>query len=165
MKLVLAIDPSGNFTEGKGTTGWAVVSTDKKVISCGQILAEHYETKFDYWRAVLNIIKFTKFDYIVVEDFLLYKDKSQSQINSRFETPKLIGIIELLCNDLGIKCNLQRAVDVKTRWKDDILVFKNWIQRNGNKYYAGGVLISEHIRDAIRHGVHFVTFKVEENYE
>jgi hypothetical protein len=161
MSLTLALDPSGNFTEGKGTTGWAVISSEgPTIISCGQVLAENYSNKFDYWRAILNIIDNTKFDYLVIEDFLLYKSKAQSQINSRFETPKIIGIIEMYCNNANKPCEFQRAVDVKNRWTDDILVHKGYIQKKGNRYFAGGVLISEHIRDAIRHGIHYVTFKV-----
>lgn len=162
MKTILAIDPSGNFNEGKGTTGWALLSSDKTIISCGQKLAEHYDNKFDYWNSVLDLIRNFKIDYVVIEDFLLYEESSKTQIYSRFETPKLIGLLESLCNEMHIPYILQRAVDVKKRWSDEILVNKNYVQKVNNRYFAGGVMVSEHIRDAIRHGIHFITFKLKE---
>lgn len=162
MKKILAIDPSGNFNEGKGTTGWALVSSNKEIISCGQILAKNYENKFQYWNAIIQLVKMIGADYVVIEDFLLYEESSKSQINSRFETPKLIGILELYCNSNNIEYSLQRAVDVKKRWTDEILVYNNYIQKQNDRYFACGVLVSGHIRDAIRHGIHFVTFKLKE---
>ena len=90
---ILAIDPSGNFTEGKGTTGWSLLDENLKIITCGQKLAIEYTKKEEYWKDILALITELKPDILVVEDFLLYASKSNSQINSRFETPKLIGII------------------------------------------------------------------------
>ena len=158
---ILAIDPSGNFNEGKGTTGWALITDQKEIISCGQILAKNYNNKFEYWDTVVNLINHIKADVIVIEDFLLYESKSKSQINSRFETPKLIGILEHYCNQNNIKYVLQRAIDVKKRWTDDILTSKGYIQKVNNRYFAGGVLTSDHMRDAIRHGIHYITFKMD----
>ena len=162
MKTILAIDPSGNFNEGKGTTGWSLISENKKIISCGQILAKNFENKFDYWSEVVSLIQHLQADIVVIEDFLLYEDKCKVQINSRFETPKLIGLLEMFCYEQNKPYFLQRAVDVKKRWTDDILVNKGYIQKINNRYYAGGVLISDHIRDSIRHGIHFITFKMKE---
>src|SRR5690554_1200878 len=91
---ILSIDPSGNFTEGKGTTGWSLLDEFCKVIACGQIKAEYFENKICYWKAIVSLIEELNSDYLVLEDFLLYAHKSNVQINSRFETSKLIGIIE-----------------------------------------------------------------------
>lgn len=161
MKKILAIDPSGNFDEGKGTTGWALISEDITIITCGQILAKNYTNKFDYWNEILKLIEHFDVDYVVIEDFLLYEESSRSQINSRFETPKLIGLLEHLCFTKNIKYALQRAVDVKKRWTDELLVNKNYIQKQSGRYFACGVMVSGHIRDAIRHGIHFATFKLK----
>lgn len=158
---ILAIDPSGNFTEGKGTTGWSLLDENLKIITCGQKLAIEYTKKEEYWKDILALITELKPDILVVEDFLLYASKSNSQINSRFETPKLIGIIELYAYNRDIPIYLQRAVDVKNRWTDEILVNKNIISKVNNRYYASGVMISEHIRDSIRHGVHFIKYKLK----
>lgn len=158
---ILAIDPSGNFNEGKGTTGWALLDETCNPIACGQIRAEDFPTQISYWNAIVSLADNLEPDYIVIEDFLLYANKSQVQIHSRFETAKLIGVLEYYFKDKNI--TLQRAVDVKKRWNDDILVRKGYVTKNGSRYYAAGVLVSEHIRDAIRHGVHFITFKLNKN--
>lgn len=158
--IILALDPSGNFNEGKGTTGWAILTEQRKVISCGQILAKNYPNVYAYWDAHIELIHSLKPDYIVMEDFLLYAHKAANQINSRFETPKLIGILEYEVKKSNCKLYFQRAVDVKKRWSDDILLHNGIIQKMGNKYFSCGVVVSKHIRDAIRHGVHFVQYKL-----
>ncbi len=159
---ILAIDPSGNFNEGKGTTGWALISDNKEIISCGQILAKNFNSKFEYWESIIKLIKNLEPNHLVIEDFLLYEDKSKVQINSRFETPKLIGLLEFYCYKTNRTYTLQRAVDVKKRWNDDILVNKGYVQKVNNRYFVCGVLTSDHIRDAIRHGIHYITFKIKE---
>lgn len=157
---ILAIDPSGNFNEGKGTTGWSLFE-GTNIIACGQILADSFNKKEFYWNAIVELILTLKPDQLVVEDFLLYSHKSKNQINSRFETPKLIGIIEFICFKNNMPIHLQRAVDVKSRWTDEILVRKSIITKINNRYYAGGVMISEHIRDSIRHGMHYITYRLK----
>lgn len=158
---ILCIDPSGNYNEGKGTTGWSLLNENINIIACGQLLASEYKSKEEYWNNVIKLIINMNPDTIVLEDFLLYAHKSNNQINSRFETPKLIGLIEMYAWENKIPIHLQRAVDVKNRWTDDILVKKSIISRVGNRYYAGGVMISEHIRDSIRHGVHFIKYHLK----
>lgn len=158
---ILAIDPSGNFTEGKGTTGWSLLDETITILACGQLLASNYNSKEDYWRSVISLIKHLQPDRLVIEDFLLYASKSSNQINSRFETPKLIGIIEMYAYENNITIKLQRAIDVKNRWTDEILLHNNIINKVGNRYYAGGVLVSEHIRDSIRHGVHYIKYTLK----
>jgi hypothetical protein len=156
---VLAIDPSGNFTEGKGTTGWSLIDEDCNILACGQIKAELFQNKIAYWNGVVSLVEKLNPNYIVVEDFLLYAHKSSSQINSRFETVKLIGILEYVFTD-KIPITLQRAVDVKNRWNENILVKKGIITQKNNHYYAAGVLTTDHIRDSIKHGIHFIKFKL-----
>lgn len=158
---ILAIDPSGNFTEGKGTTGWSLLDDSINILACGQILANNYEHKEAYWESIINLIDTLQPDRLVIEDFLLYASKSNNQINSRFETPKLIGLIEMYAYKHNLSIKLQRAVDVKNRWTDEILVLNKIIDKVGNRYYAGGVMISEHIRDSIRHGVHYIKYQIK----
>lgn len=157
---ILAIDPSGNFNEGKGTTGWCVITEFKEIIFTGQIKADNYDTIYDYINKHVEIIKELSPDIVVLEDFKLYADKALNQINSRFETPKLIGVLEYVCKQNDIPTFLQGASEVKNRWNDDILVYNNILHKNNNRYYIGDKVISEHIRDSIRHGIHFVTFKL-----
>ena len=89
----------------------------------------------------------------------MYYNRADNQINSRLETPQLIGVIKYECYKRGITVNIQTAVSVKTRWSDDTLVRKGYLKRQGRSYYIGGVLVSDHIKDSIRHAVHFATFR------
>ena len=156
---ILAIDPSGNFNEGKGTTGWCLIDENRNILAFGQIKASDYSSSYKYINSHILLISKYNPEYLVIEDFKLYADKAKNQINSRFETPKLIGILEYYCQTHEIKTYLQSVNEVKTRWNDYILVYNNIIQQHGNKYYLNDIVISDHIRDAIRHAIHFVTFK------
>ena len=45
-RYILALDPSGNFKEGKGITGWCLLDTQtKKIAKFGYISAEMYRTQ------------------------------------------------------------------------------------------------------------------------
>lgn len=89
-----------------------------------------------------------------MEDYILYKQKAMGQVNSRMETPKLIGIIQQWCYTNDVPYVTQLANEVKSRWSDSILEWKGIIKRKGNRY-----VLNEHIRDSIRHAVHYATFK------
>lgn len=161
-RYILAFDPSGNFKEGKGITGWCLLDTEtKKVAKFGYISAAMYPHQQAYWDAHITLID-SLAGYapaIVVEDYLLYYNRADNQINSRLETPQLIGVIKYECYKRGITVNIQTAVSVKTRWSDDTLVKKGYLKKQGRSYYIGGVLVSDHIKDSIRHAVHFATFR------
>ena len=48
-KYIIALDPSGNFEEGKGTTGCCLFSAEKKnIISTWSIRASKYKSKEEY---------------------------------------------------------------------------------------------------------------------
>ena len=158
---ILALDPSGNFKEGKGTTGWCLLDENCKIQAVGQLLAKQCHEKEEHWKNHIELIDQLKPDFVVVEDYLLYASKSQSQINSRFETPRLIGAIELHCWCEDIPLKFQKASDVKVRFTDARLVQGNYISKVNTRYYAAGVMVSEHIRDSIRHGVYFVKYRLK----
>lgn len=159
--IILAFDPSGNFEEGKGTTGWCVLNENRDIINCGQIKATEYNDIYSYTKEHTALIELYNPDYVVIEDFKLYANKAMNQINSRFETSKLIGVLSFRCNELNIPIYLQGASEVKDRWKDEILIYNKIIVKKGNKYYLNNKVISEHTRDSLRHGMHFVTFKLK----
>lgn len=169
-KFILALDPSGNFTEGKGTTGWCIFNTsDDKVIKAGSISAKDFTTKEGYWNEHLSLITKTKKNYnknliIVMEDYFLYASKAQDQINSRMETPKLIGIIQLHCYAQGIPVFMQKASEVKNRWTNNILHHKEYINEHKRGYVIPNSKeqIDRHCLDSIRHAVHYATFKNKE---
>ena len=89
---------------------------------------------------------------------MLYGDRATAQINSRLETPQLLGIIKYECYKRGLFIYIQTALQVKIRWNDDVLIKKGFINKKGNKYRIGSVTVSDHVRDSIRHGVHYMTY-------
>ena len=160
-RYILALDPSGSYKEGLGTTGWCLIDQDtKKIIKFGYIYAGDYSCQFKYWEAHIDLIdSLTGYHPdVVIEDYLLYGDRVTAQINSRLETPQLLGIIKYECYKRGLFIYIQTALQVKIRWNDDILIKKGFINKKGNKYRIGSVTVSDHIRDSIRHGVHYMTY-------
>lgn len=176
--MILALDPSGNFHEGKGITGWCLIKEDiRKIIKFGAIDASTSYNDSDHWRKhvdlVLNLHEANPDLVVIIEDFMLYASQAANQINSRFETVKLIGIIQYICDQHNIPYHMQTATSVKRRWKDFLLEEKGYIKQEtmyrtvaGEKVpykntYVNGVKVNDHVVDSIRHGVHYLTFRVE----
>lgn len=168
---ILAIDPSGNFEEGKGTTGMCLFDANKnKILALKNITASDFVSKEEYWQEHINTINRIimnpkyKQTIIVIEDFMLDPKRALQQSHSRMETPKLIGIIQLHCSTHNIPYVMQRPTDVKTRWADYILEYKKYIVKYRNTYVLPNTnkSISRHCKDAIRHAVHYNTFKNKE---
>jgi len=164
-KVVLAIDPSGNFYEGKGTTGFCCLQVnEQKILSTKHITAKDYRRMEAYWHEHLKIIKKYidkhKDVIVVIEDYLLYASKANTQVNSKMETPKLIGTLQHFCWMKGIPLIMQTASQVKNRWTDELLVHKGLISQKNRFYYVAGTdyKINKHCRDAIRHAMHYANF-------
>lgn len=158
--LVLGIDPSGSYYEGKGTTGWALFEYEnRKLLKFGHIKASDYSEVKYYYEAVRNLIKPGM--RVVIEEYMLYADKAKQQINSKMETSKLIGYLQMYCYEHNIRFSMQLASEVKKRWADHILEYKGIIQKDKNMYYALGRRTNDHERDAMRHCMHLITFKMK----
>lgn len=160
-RYVLALDPSGNYNEGKGITGWCLFDNEtNKIIKFGVIKSENFSCQFQYWDAHIKLIDgLTGFKPdIVIEDYLLYGNRSMNQINSRLETPQLIGIIKYEAYKRGLYIYIQTAMQVKTRWNDEALARKGYITKKGNKYYIAETPLVSHIKDSIRHAIHYTTY-------
>lgn len=162
---ILAIDPSGNFEEGKGTTGTCIFDCiGDKILTTRDIGAKFYKTKEDYWQAHLDYIQEVLQQFpnciVVIEDFTLDPRRAMQQSHSKMETPKLIGILQLHCQQHNIPYKMQRPVEVKNRWADHILEYKRYIEKKHRMYYLPSAKypMSRHCKDAIRHAVHFATF-------
>lgn len=155
---ILVFDPSGNYFEGKGTSGWALYY-ENKLTSVGQLQASDYDNRYEYWKAHIDLIKAVEPDYVVLENFVLYAHTKEAQINSEFETSQLIGVIKFYCDCNNIEWYVQHA-RIKPRFSNEILLRKNIItQKSANsRYYAVGIPVSGHIIDAIRHGEYFINF-------
>lgn len=154
---VLTFDPSGNFDEGKGSTGWAIF-VDGKLHDFGEISAENFDTKEDYWASVGNTILFNRIDMVICESYRLYAGaRGKSQINSSLETPQLIGFLRMLCWAENIEYNEQAPAD-KTPVNDERLVRAGTFTKKGNKHYCMDRPTNLHMRDAIRHGIRYYKF-------
>lgn len=162
---ILAIDPSGSYNEGKGTTGWCILDAERRDVSAvGALSAKDYESIQEYWKAHTDLMESMQRKYknlvIVIEDYVLYANKATAQINSRMETCKLIGILEYACMiQLKAPLQTQLAASVKLRWADSILEFKGYLIKCGKSHkIKNGDVVNRHMKDAIRHAVHFATF-------
>lgn len=162
-KYILAFDPSGNFEEGKGTTGWVLLTAKEKLIAQGYISAKDYNCAEEYWDAHIELIKHyhNKFNndlVLIMEDYILYKNRSKNQTNSKIETCRLIGVIQHYCWRVKQDYSMQLAASVKHRWSDDILFHEKIIYRKKSKIYHKQSNLSlnlEHTRDAFRHAIHY----------
>lgn len=171
-KHILALDPSGNFEEGKGTTGWVVMNYKEKLIASGAIAAIHYRTKEEYYEAIIDLInknynKYRDGGFIVVmEDYVLYRDKAITQTNSKMETCRLLGILQYHCWLYKIPYTMQLAASVKHRWSNELLLRERILyqDRDGlhhteTKYWMN----VPHILDAFRHAIHFCLCRNDES--
>ncbi len=159
---VIALDPSGNFNEGKGTTGWVLLQLPDKLIASGTIKATKYKCQEDFWNAHVELLKQTINKYkknlmVVIEDYILYKSRTENQINSQFETCRLIGLLQWYCWKRHQKVLLETASQVKQRWSDYVLCERGYLYEAGNRYYHTHTkqLIENHTRDALRHALHY----------
>lgn len=88
-------------------------------------------------------------DVIVMEDYRVYSWKADSHSWMALHTPKVIGAIEYLCWNEGRRLVRQMAGEGKAFVSDDKL--HKW-----GLWYKG----EQHARDAIRHAIHYLLFKV-----
>jgi hypothetical protein len=156
---ILALDISGNFHEGKGTTGICrLYGSSKDNIYLSELKAEDFDSQVEYWATHQELIERILPDYLVVEGYKLYNHKGKSasmQANSNLETPQLLGAIKLVAYRMDIPITIQYASDVKTRWSEDVLTRLGYLEQKGNRYYFDGKLTSTHKRDALKHALHF----------
>ena len=162
MQIVLALDPSGAFHEGKGKTGWCVLNKEsKEILDIGTVSAEDYPTDMQYFAANIDLIHFFKNRYnadlrMVMEDYVLYGAQAQSQTNSHMETCQLIGAIKYQAFLQDIPLKMQLANLVVQRWADPVLTVKG-ILVNG-RFKDLDFFPNPHEKDAFRHALHFATF-------
>lgn len=167
--MVLALDPSGNWLEGKGTTGWCVFNTaDHKVTRAGNISASKFSCPEAYWQAHIELlesclVRYDKSLAVTIEDYILYASKAKDQINSKLETPRLIGILQLWCYTHQVPTIIEPASEIRQRWTNEILHYKGYIKKSGHSYIIPNVDtdVTKHCLDAVRHAVHTATFKME----
>jgi len=137
-KILFAIDP------GK-TVGWAqfeVFENSKvELQKCGQT----------EWKRFLKIFKLKvesgkKFE-VVIENYTVRSTTISANLNKELLTAKVIGVIEFFCRQNNIKWTLQPAGIGNAFFDKERL--------KGMGMWEVG---KRHARDAIRHGLWFITF-------
>ena len=175
-KYIFALDPSGNFEEGKGTTGWVLMDADENLIERGYISAKDYECTEAYWNAHLDLLrKYNKLYknelIVVIEEYVLYRDRSKDQTNSKMETCRLLGLLQWNCWRHNMKYSMQLATSVKHRWSDELLLREGILRKEGKNLIHTQSDLSLgliHTRDAFRHAIHYAICrnkKHEKQYE
>jgi hypothetical protein len=132
----------------------------------GFITALNFDEPEAFWHAHTILIATMWEHYknqmlVLMEDYLLYRDKAEEQTNSRMETCRLLGILQLFCWETQIPYEFQRAADVKSRWSYDVLQKENIIESHTSYFTLvdSGKRINRHEIDALRHALHYWTFK------
>jgi len=169
---ILAFDPSGNWREGEGTTGWAWF-TDGKLTAFENIKSVDYGCPESYWDDHAQLIRDLQPDVVVYETYKLQAGKAMQQSWSELETPQLIGIIRHECwihdiprygqiirHECWIHDIPRYGQDpmIKKRFNDDILIQLGIAERRGKLLYINGERTNDHMRDAIRHGLYFIKY-------
>lgn len=156
-RRILAIDPSGNYDEGKGTTGFVLMEVHEDfkydVIDVGAIRAGSFNNKLDYWSAHIKLLKPGYADHVVIEDYRLYNHPGMSaatQSGSLMETPRLLGLLEHTCYLARVPYTMQMASQQKP-WSDSILTELGLLERVGKRYYLKDKPVNDHIRSAFKH--------------
>jgi len=152
---ILSIDPSGNFSEGKGKTGYAIYDGD--LFKFGTVDAKHYKTRVEYWFAVAALIVMIKPDLLIIEDYRLYNTAATGahvQSFSQLETPRLLGVLETTAAHNNIPVVFQMA-NVTTPYDDIKLTKLGVIKKEKNRWWFIGrtaqVAVNDHERSALRH--------------
>ncbi len=161
MVLIIGLDPSGNFSEGNGTTGICVLSEITRVFDIPAVI---YDTAEEYWQAHIRFLEGYQMMHpdmeVVMEGYRLYGHKTATQINSTLETPQLIGVIKYWCYTNGVPLKIQFASDVKNRWSDSVLEKLGVIEivNTRRKLKSSGQWLNNHKTDALRHALHYRSY-------
>lgn len=173
--MILAMDPSGSFRYGSGTTGYTFIDYDTKEIFVGhQIKAKDFKkylglgnTKYqdEHALTILYANKLAKDKnkklVVVLEDYI------QSAATPKYqalETSELIGRLTMVMTDNNIMFVRQRSQLIKTNLAKEqalILLSNNQLSTekdklNRTRWYLHGKQINNHILDAIRHGLYYI---------
>ena len=149
-KLVLSLDPSGNFMDGKGHTGLVLAEVSDegyKIIHKETIRADKFDTRLQYWKAHMDVLD-PELDLVIVEDFMLYPHINQGF--SYMETPRVLGVIEMQADLFDIPLVFQRAVDI-SGLSDEVLINRGVLEKRKNRLWHDGHIYNDHERSALKH--------------
>lgn len=161
----IAIDPSGNFEEGKGHTGIAVITdNDWENVEVFSISAKNFDSRFEYWTKIIaEMIHLSARDAnVVIESYVTRMNGFT--IGKQAETAMLIGALIWHLDSIGVPYTFQAPSAAKTRFKDELLPkyypkLQLDTSTGKSRYLYNGKLISDHIRDAMKHLLYFKRYK------
>ena len=162
--VIIALDPSGNFAEGNGTTGVCFLYEDEHA-KVSDIHAGNFESAEEYWDHHIQLLDHALYQLssieVVMEGYRLYGHKTDTQINSTLETPQLIGVVKYWCYVNKVPLKIQFASEVKSRWSDSVLENKGIIEiiNRRRKLISSGQWLNNHKTDALRHALHYQRYR------
>lgn len=135
MSKLLSIDP------GK-TTGYAIFDPrKKKLLEADELDWSNFIHDFlPGWLTLSD-------DRVVIEKYRIRRGTVSANLGKDLRTVKEIGVIEWLCEERGIEYNLQPAG-----------IGKEFFNRKRLEENDCWIVGKQHARDAIRHGLYFMTF-------
>lgn len=125
------------------TTGWSMWK-NQRLWKCGQISTSTVAISILYLSEFIDLHRDVEGTYYVIEEYRVYGNKTDDHAQSTMHTSRLIGALECLLVQKGIKYHTRMAVFAK-KWATDEKL-KDW------GFYSRG---ERHARDAIRHGCYF----------
>lgn len=157
---IVAVDPSGNFENGKGHTGIAsAVLYDWDHVHVKDVSAKKYNTCHEYWKAVYNAILDEHPSIVVIEKYVVRNNGFT--IGKSPETAMLIGMLQYALEEIGIPVIFQSPSQAKTRFKDNVLLklFKGiTYDEVPKRYKVNGKVCNDHERDAMRHLAYYMNY-------
>ncbi len=151
---IFAIDPSGDYSDkGKGHTGTVLLEYDKENKAITNIVpktikAKNYNSKKEYYDAIIKKIKKVDYDFLVVENYRTVEK------NATTETSELIGIIEYIEPKLIKQWNHEIK---NVRFSESNLINRNMLfKEKSRRYIVFGKKIDGHGRDALKHALKFI---------
>lgn len=166
-RTVVAVDPSGNFENGHGHTGIAILQIENGVpnwegVEVISIDAEDYRNRHDYWSNIIWTIH-ANLHYagsvIALEKYVVRNNGFT--IGKSPETAMLLGAIHY---ELGPDYTIveQTPSQAKRRYPDSLLgkIFPTLEQRANKRWYLNSKCVNEHCRDALRHLAYCINYNI-----
>jgi hypothetical protein len=153
----IAIDPSGSFNEGKGHTGMSIIKDwDYDTLEVISFDANKYESRLEYWNAIINTILKYPVDetHVVIESFTI---RTNGFLMGKMpETMLFIGAISYVLETLKYRFIFQSPSQAKSRFKDEYLdkYIPGYVKK-GDYFYINNKKTNDHIRDSLKHLIYY----------
>lgn len=171
--MIIAIDPSGSYKEGDGTTGVVfldVIDESVKIINIFEVYNKSFKTEQEMYLYYNTFLKeYDKIEnYIVMENYLNNPKFSKVFAHGENSTSKVIGIIESQFNYATVYKQPNSIIKTGYYYPNNglfgfpNLIKYNYLKLDGNKMYFNydkenirNLKSKSHCCDALRHGLYF----------